>query len=244
VICSAIPANRHREIEQRWGVPWFEAFGMTESGGDLAVSRADHDALVGSGSIGGPTTGREVRIVDAADRPLDRGEVGEMVLRGTGFMDGYYKNPEATAEIFRNGWLHTGDLGRMDAKGRVTYVGRTKDMIRRGGENISAAEVEETLAHHEAVKLAACVAVADETRGEEVKAYIVLQPGVAPDPALPGKLAEWCEGKLAYFKVPRYWTFRDDLPRTPSERIMKAELTKAEPDLRRGAWDRVDDVWR
>jgi crotonobetaine/carnitine-CoA ligase len=241
VMCSAIPPGRHAEIEARWGAPWLEAFGMTETGGDLAVSLEEHDELVGSGSIGRPLPDREARVVDDTGGDVPAGTVGEMVLRGPNMMDGYFKNAAATAEIFRGGWLHTGDLVRRDEAGRFYYVGRKKEMIRRSGENISAAEVEETIASHPAVRMAACVPVPDDIRGEEVKAYVVLREGETVEPAA---LDAHCEARLAYFKVPRYWTFVDDLPRTPSERIAKHVLVGGVDDLRAGAWDRVDDVWR
>jgi len=244
VACSAIPPGDHRAIETRWGVPWYEHFGMTESGLDLAVGIDEHDALVGSGCIGRPLPTREARVVDAHDRPLPRGQPGELVLRGPGLMDGYYRNPEATARIFRNGWLHTGDIVRMDEAGRIYYVGREKDMIRRGGENIAAAEVEEVIMQHTQVKLAACVAVPDDTRGEEVLAHVVLQPGATPESVTPQALIEFCRERIAYFKAPRYWRYRDDLPRTPSERVIKSALAEGDEDPAVGAYDSVDDVWR
>jgi len=241
VMCSAIPPGRHAEIEARWGAPWLEAFGMTETGGDLAVSMDEHDVLVGSGSLGRPMPDREARAVDDDDADVPDGAVGELVLRGPNMMDGYFKNEEATAALFRGGWLHTGDLVKRDAAGRFYYVGRKKEMIRRSGENISAAEVEETIASHPAVRMAACVPVPDDIRGEEVKAYVVLRDGAAAEPA---ELNAHCADRLAYFKVPRYWTFVDDLPRTPSERIAKHILVGGVDDLRAGAWDRVDEVRR
>jgi crotonobetaine/carnitine-CoA ligase len=241
VMCSAIPPSRHGEIEARWGVPWFEAFGMTETGGDLAVTAQEHDELVGSGSIGRPMLYREAAILDDDNNPLPPGTVGELALRGQHMMDGYYKNAEATEAARADGWWHTGDLARQDAQGRFYYVGRKKDMIRRSGENISAAEVEETIAAHPAVRMAACIPVPDDVRGEEVKAYVVLQDGAEADaPAL----IKHCEDRLAYFKIPRYWAFRDELPRTPSERVAKGQLKDEMPDLRAGAYDRVEGVWR
>ena len=156
VVCSAIPRADHAAIEARWGVPWYEAFGMTESGLDIAVELADHDETVGTGCIGTPMPGREVRVVDAQDRPVPAGTPGELVLRGVGLMDGYYRNPRATADTFRNGWLHTGDLVRCDEQGRFHYVSRMKDMIRRSGENIAAAEVEEIIMRHPACDLPRC----------------------------------------------------------------------------------------
>ena len=244
VTCSAIPALDHREIEQRWGTPWYETFGMTETGLDIAVSVEEHDELVGSGCIGRAFATREARIVAPDDRPVARGEPGELVLRGPGLMDGYYRNEKATAETFRNGWMHTGDIARMDEDGRIFYLGRLKDMIRRSGENIAAAEVEEVISQHSAVRLAACVAVPDDVRGEEVKAYIVVQPGFSRDDVSPEDLSAFCADKIAYFKVPRYWAFAEDLPRTPSEKIIKSAIVAGQNDLRLGAYDRVDACWR
>ncbi len=244
VVCSAIPPERHAELEARWGVPWLEAYGMTETGADIFVSLAEHDALVGTGCIGRPSSIREARIVDDEGGDLPPGQAGELVMRGPAMMDGYFKNPEATAEIFRGGWLHTGDLARMDEAGRIYFVGRKKDMIRRSGENISAAEVEDVLAGHAAVRMAACLPVPDPLRGEEVKAYVVLKAGETPATTTPQALAAYCRERLAYFKVPRYWAFPEDLPRTPSERVMKDVLKRASDDLRTGAYDVSDEVWR
>jgi carnitine-CoA ligase len=232
---SAIPRELHAELERRWGVPWFEAFGMTETGGDIRMSELDHDELVGTGCIGLPTRDREVMIVDEAGRPLPRGETGELVVRGIGLMHGYHDDPEATDLAFSGGWFHTGDLATMDNRGRVFYVGRTKDMIRRSGENISADEVERALLLHPAVELAGVIAVPDELRGEEVNAFVVLA-----EPATPDELAEFCAAKLAYFKVPRYWTVAESLPLTPSERVAKGALR--ESALR--TYDRVNQTWR
>lgn len=207
VQCSAIPPGSHAALERRWGVPWYEAFGMTETGADLRVSEAEHDELVGSGSIGRPTAHREARL--AAD--------GELLLRGPGMMRDYHDDAAATSAAFVDGWFRTGDLARTDAQGRFYLVGRTKDMIRRSGENIAAREVEEVLLTHPAVSLAAVVGVRDELRGEEVRAYVVADADAA-------ELAAYCAARLAAFKVPRYWSFHEDLPRTASERVEKARL--------------------
>ena len=244
VICSAIPRTDHAAIEGRWGVPWYEAFGMTESGLDVAVELADHDEAVGTGCIGTPMPGREARVVDTDDRPVPAGTPGELVLRGVGLMDGYYRNPSATTGAFRNGWLHTGDVVRCDERGRFFYLTRMKDMIRRGGENIAAAEVEEVIMRYPGVRLAAVLAVEDDLRGEEVMAYVVPGDGVSRDDVDPAALSAFCADRLARFKVPRYWKYRDDLPRTPSERIRKEALREEHEDPRTGAWDRVENRWR
>ena len=127
VLCSGIPPNLHRAIEERWGVPWHEIYGLTECAFTTLDAPGEHAGHVGEACVGRAAPGRELRVVGPDDRPLARGEVGELVIRGPGMMDGYYRDPEATAAVFRNGWLHTGDLVRMDRAGRVYFVGRHKD---------------------------------------------------------------------------------------------------------------------
>ncbi|GLY70248.1 AMP-binding protein [Amycolatopsis taiwanensis] len=240
IYCSAIPTELHAELERRWGVPWSEMFGMTETGLDIRVRAAEHDELVGTGCIGLPVADREARVVDADGEVAPRGEVGELQLRGTGMMDGYHGKDEATAAAHHGSWLRTGDLVRMDQTSRIYYVGRAKDMIRRSGENISAAEVEHVICLHPKVAMAACVAVPDPIRQEEVKAYVVLDGEGGFQSVPPDELAEFCGRHLAYFKVPRYWTYRDDLPRTPSERVAKRKLDD-EPAT--PTYDRVEQTW-
>ena len=244
VVCSGIPAQLHRTIEERWGVPWYEAYGLTETGGaNIVVPPEEHDELVGSGSIGRPVPLYEIRLVDQNGRSVQTGETGEILVRGPGFMQGYWRDPEATRAVLQDdGWFHTGDLARMDEKGRYYFLGRSKDVIKRSGENISAAEVEEVLSLHEAVRMAACVPVKDEIRGEEVKAYVVLHADIRS--VTPQELADFCAQRLAYFKVPRYWELRNDLPRTPSEKLAKWALVQEKPDLTTGSYDRVEGVWR
>ncbi|WP_170026566.1 AMP-binding protein [Actinomadura oligospora] len=223
VCASAIPPALHAALEERWGVPWFEAFGMTETGSDIRLGPDDHDAAVGTGCLGRPVPGREAMIVGPdGTTPVPRGETGELVLRGTGMMHGYFRDPEATARAFAGGWFHTGDLARMDAEGRVHYIGRTKDMIRRSGENVSAQEVETVLQLHPRVALAAVLPEPDELRGEEVHAVVVVEGGA--DAVPPEELIAHGRAQLAYFKVPRYWTYVDELPRTASERVSKAAV--------------------
>ena len=220
ISASAIPPALQQGLEQRWGVGWYEAFGMTETGGDIRLTDSDHDEVVGTGCLGRPTRDREAMIIDDEGNPLPREAVGELVLRGRGLMHGYFRDQQATDLAFRGGWFHTGDLARMDEQGRVFHHGRTKDMIRRSGENISADEVERALQLHPKVQLVAVLPREDTLRGEEVHAVVVLQePGVSPD-----ELIAFCQDQLAYFKVPRYWTFLDQLPMTASERVAKAVL--------------------
>ena len=205
VQCSAIPPALHAALEERWGVPWTEAFGMTETGADIRVGAEEHDELVGSGSLGRPAAHREARIDEA----------GQLWLRGPGMMQGYLGHPSPFDE---DGWFPTGDLARTDDAGRLYLAGRLKDMIRRSGENVAAVEVEEVLLAHPAVHLAAVIGVPDEVRGEEVAAYVV-----APE-ASAEELSAWCTERLAGFKVPSIWRFRDELPLTASLRVEKAAL--------------------
>ena len=233
---SAIPPALHAPLEQRWGVPWYETFGMTETGADLRVTDADHDELVGTGCLGHPVGYKKVQIGDADGHPVPAGQTGEIMLAGAGMMDGYFDDPEATARVMRDGWFRTGDLGRMDTHGRVYYAGRLKDMIRRSGENVAAREVEEVLLTHPGIRLAAVTAVPDDIRGEEIKAYYVASGGTA---VKPGELADYCRERLAAFKVPRFWQAASDLPRTDSERVIKERLSS----LAGPVFDAMADTW-
>jgi crotonobetaine/carnitine-CoA ligase len=240
VACSGIPPELHREIEARWGVPWFEVFGMTETGINIAVPPEDRERLVGTGSIGRALEHNEARVVDAGGREVAPGERGELRLRGEGLMQGYLDDPEATAAFFRDGWANTGDVVRMGADGVITFEGRIKEMIRRGGENVAQVEVEFALRAHPDVLDCAVTAVPDDDLGEEGKAYVLLRPGTSAEPdSLRGFLA----AKLAAFKVPRYYEFRDDLPRTPSERIAKGQLEPDPDGWRRNTYDAKTKRW-
>lgn len=221
ISCSGIPADQHRALEARWGVPWREAYGTTEIG-FVTATTLDDDAHTGSGSIGRMLPGFEGRLVGPDGADAAPGEPGEFICRGRRMSAGYWNKPEATAAWMRNGWAHTGDVMTRDADGYYYLVGRTKDMIRRGGENVAAAEVEAVLCDHPAVANAACIAVPDPVLGEEIKAFI--QPkGPAPDP---GALLAHCRQRLAAFKVPRYVAFIAEFPLTPSQRVEKHRLSR------------------
>jgi crotonobetaine/carnitine-CoA ligase len=240
VMCSGIVPQLHAAFEKRWSTPWREVYGSTESGGDLGVPLEDRTS-VGTGTVGIPFAGKAVKILDATGNEVPVGEQGELVIRGEPRMLGYYKNPEASAEKIRNGWLHTGDLFTKNEKNYYTIVGRLKDMVRRSGENISAAEVEGVLCEHPAVRAAAVVPVPDELRGEEVKAFIQLQPGETADPQ---DIVDFTVSKLAAFKVPRFIEFVDRFNMTPSERIIKRDLLENREDQRQGAYDAIEKEWR
>ncbi|MCP4576167.1 MAG: ATP-dependent acyl-CoA ligase [Deltaproteobacteria bacterium] len=241
--CGGLPPQFHAELERRWGTPVREGFGMTETGADLGISIDDEES-VGSGAMGAPVPTKEARVVDENDRELPDGTTGELVVRGEPMMIGYWNKPKETAEAMRGGWFHTGDLAFKDEKGYFHWVGRIKDMVRRSGENISAAEVEGVLTEHRNVTAAAVVPVPDRLRGEEVKAYLVLKSGETPDTTPPEEIIESIREKISYFKIPRYLEYIGDLPRTPSERVEKHKLIKLKEDLRTGSYDAVDKKWR
>ncbi|MEX0758553.1 MAG: AMP-binding protein, partial [Tistlia sp.] len=233
----------HADLERRFNLVAREAFGMTEVGTTLFVP-IEATEMVGEGSCGRPAAFRRCRIVDDEGRDVPEGEVGELVVAGFNILLGYYKKPEATAEAFFGEWFRTGDLFRRDARGYYYIVGRKKDMIRRSGENIAAREVESVLLEMPEIQDAAVIGVKDPDRGEEVKALVILAPGHDRDSVPPERILAHAARRLARFKVPRYLAYRDSFPRTPSMKIRKGELRSESDDLRAGAWDAVEGVWR
>lgn len=154
-------------------------------------------------------------------------------------MKGYFKEAEATREVMKGGWFHTGDNGYMDDEGFFYFSERKKDIVRRAGENISSVEVESVIKSHPKILDAAVIGVPDKIRGEEVKAYIMLRPGETKATLPPSEIISFCQERLAYFKVPRYLEYRHkDFPRTPTQRIQKYELKAEKEDLTEGCWDR------
>lgn len=223
VFCSGIPASLHPQLEHRWGAPWREVYGMTESGIDL-FSRFDDTASVASGSLGRPVPTKQVRIVDASGTEVPDEQPGELTVCGAPMMSGYWHRPDATAQTLRDGWLHTGDLVVRRAGGTIQLVGRVKDMVRRGGENVASVEVETALERDDQVVAAAVVAEPDDILGEEVKAFIQLAPGVPADRMTAEHVRRHAATQLARFKLPRYVEFVTDMPRTPSQRVAKPAL--------------------
>ena len=233
----------HADLERRFDTTAREWFGMTEIGAGLYVPVEDTH-MVGSGSCGVPTPFREVMIVGPDGRPVARGEIGELCVRGPGIMLGYYRKPEANAASFLGDWFRTGDLFREDEHGYFYIVGRIKDMIRRSQENISAREVEEVLRAMPEIQDAAAVPVADPLRGEEVKAYVQLMPGLLPTDVPPERIFAHCDRQLASFKIPRYLEYRESFSYGPAERVEKQQLIAEKTDLRLGSYDRVAGIWR
>jgi carnitine-CoA ligase len=235
----AVPANLHREMTDRWGFPWVDGYGITEGNFVTRVPLDLADEVVGSGSIGIAVPEMAIRLVDDAGADVAPGATGEFWICGPGMMRGYLNQPEATAEALRDGWFRTGDLGRQDERGLYYFVGRKKDIIRRSGENLSAAEVEEVLRSHPKVLEAAVIGVPDDLRGEEVKAFILPVGGQSAATIPPEELVAWCAARLAGYKVPRYIEYRTtDFPRTPSLRVQKTLLRTPEHDRQAPVWDR------
>lgn len=243
VISYGFTPARHAEIEARFGCHVRNIYGMTENMMSVYVPMHTPMERQGPGSIGIPAPYREVRIVDEKGEDVPDGTPGEIVSRGPGHAQGYYKNPEATAATFRDGWLHSGDRGLRDASGWHQFLGRMKDVIRRSHENISAIEVESVLVAMDGVERAACIAVPDEKRGDEVKAYLVLKAGFTPETVPPAVVLAHCEANLAPFKIPRFLTYREELPTTASDKVEKHKLVAEAKDLRAGSYDREAGAW-
>ncbi len=219
-------------FHDRFGIDIYTIFNMTEISSPI-VSGPNP---VKPGTCGLRRAGVEVRLVDAHDREVPIGAVGEMMVRTDRpwtMNSGYYKNPEATAQAWRNGWFHTGDAFRRDEDGYFYFVDRVKDAIRRRGENISSFEVEGQVIGHPAVREAAVVAVPSEYSEDEVLAVVAPVPGATIDPI---ELIEFLVERLPYFMVPRYIRVLDELPKTPTAKVMKAKLRVE--GLAIGTWDR------
>ncbi|MGE0716950.1 MAG: class I adenylate-forming enzyme family protein [Alphaproteobacteria bacterium] len=240
----ALPRDLHASLEEHLGgAPVREMYGLTETGAALAMPYGV-DWMTGSGACGLPVPFRRLRIVDGNCRDVPAGGVGELMIGGEGMMQGYYRRPDANADAFRDGWFRTGDLFRRDADGFHTILGRIKDVIRRNGENISATELETVLAAMPEVVEAAAIPVPDELRGEEVKICISLRQGLTAEDLPPQRVVAFCADRLARFKLPRYVAYLPDLPKTASGKVAKQALRGDGADLRRGAFDAVDGVWR
>ncbi|MDB5809320.1 MAG: AMP-binding protein [Betaproteobacteria bacterium] len=232
----------HQPLEQKFNAPVRELYGMTETGSTIYLPIAD-TAMVGSGSCGLPAPYRDCRIVGPDGNDVAQGAVGELWVKGRGILQAYYNKPDATRSAFAGEWFRTGDLFRQDANGYFYIEGRIKDSIRRSGENISAREIEAVAAGISGVLETAAVGVPDEKRGEEVKLYVVLQPGFSSEQVTPSQVIAYCEDKLAAFKLPRYIEYLADFPRTTSGKIAKHQLD-ASAGSRRKVFDRSANAWQ
>ncbi len=242
---AGVPKELHAEMEERFGFHWLNQYGSTELGIGGRVPLHLAEELIGSGSMGVEPPGIRIRLVDEDDNDVPVGEPGELVGQGADIYRGYLGRTEVSAEVNRGGWYHSGDLARRDERGLLYFVGRKKEIIRRSGENVSAAEVEAILRAHPAILEAAVIPVPDPLRGEEVKAYVQLDAGVARDELPPEAIVSWCGEHLAAFKVPRYVAYRDrDFERGPSMKVLKQSLVTEQEDLTRKCWDRETGEFR
>jgi len=226
-------------FERRFGVTLLEVYSMTEMGVLLCSERL-HDRR--SGSCGRPHGWAEICIVDQDDNPLPAGTPGHILLRPkvlNSSMMRYVNKPQETIAAWRNLWYHSSDLGYLDADGYLHFVGREAHWVRKGGENVSAFEVEKVIAGHPAVLDCAIVGVPAELGEEDVKAYIQLKPGAGP--IEPGAFVDYCRERIAFFKVPRYVAFVDGFPRT----MTKNEIARHELRARGigRAWDARNGRW-
>ncbi|MGI5274576.1 long-chain-fatty-acid--CoA ligase [Nonomuraea sp. CA-218870] len=216
---SASPVEVLKDFEQTFGVAILEGYGLSETSPVASFNQPGRPAK--AGTIGTPIWGVEMRLVDHDWKTVEGEGPGEIAIRGHNIMKGYYGRPEATDEVMRDGWFRTGDIATVDADGYYSIIDRAKDLIIRGGFNVYPREVEEILMTHEAVSLAAVVGVPHDSHGEEVKAYVILNPGASLTEA---ELTAWAKENMAAYKYPRIIEFRDTLPMTATGKILKREL--------------------
>jgi long-chain acyl-CoA synthetase len=216
---QSLPVELLRGFEQAFGCKILEGYGLSETSPVACQNRPDRERR--PGSIGMPISDVEMKVVDDRGQEVPHGEVGEILIRGPNVMKGYWRRPEATDETIRDGWLHSGDLGRRDADGYFYIVDRKKDLIIRGGYNVYPREVEEVLYEHPAVLEAAVVGVQDPVHGEEIGAAVVLRDGAT---ATADDLREHVKSQLAAYKYPRQVWFVDELPKGPTGKILKRQI--------------------
>jgi fatty-acyl-CoA synthase len=218
----ACPPDLARQIQQRFGCAVHIGFGATETAGGIAIpSIADSDELQAT-TVGRPLPGVEVRILDEGRCELPAGQVGELVCRGDSIMLGYYGHPDATSEVIdKNGWYSTGDLAMMDADGYLHIMGRKKDMIIRGGQNIYPVEIETYLTSHPDIQEAAVVGVPSALSGEEAWAFVILKPGARMSAQ---QVLDYCRAELEAYKIPNQVRFVVDFPRTETGKPQKYRL--------------------
>jgi long-chain acyl-CoA synthetase len=218
---AALASDTWHGFKEKFGFEIIEGWGLTETGATGCCNPPDGPKKVGS--IGRPMPGAELRIVDDQDREVPQGQEGEIILRTPGMMKGYWNRPEETAVVLRGGWVHTGDIGYVDADGFYFITDRKKDIIIKGGENICPREIEEVIMAHPKVCEAAVIGVKDGVYGEEIKAFVVMKPGIH---ATSQELNEHCCARLKRFKTPKEFTFVDALPKSLVGKVLRKELRR------------------
>jgi long-chain acyl-CoA synthetase len=210
-------------FKEKFGYEIIEGWGLTEAGANNTVNPFEGEKKIGS--IGIPMKGTKIKIADDDGKEMPVGEQGEILISGPMLMEGYWNDPDETARVLKDGWLHTGDVGYMDEDGFIFITERKKDLIIKGGENISSREVEEVLFRHPKVSEAAVVGIKDPVYGEDVKAFVVLKPGQT---ATPEEIIQHCVTTLKRFKSPRVVEMLDGLPKNLVGKVLKKELRKRE----------------
>jgi long-chain acyl-CoA synthetase len=216
---AAMPVEVMRGFEEQFNCMILEGYGLSETSPVASFNHPDRERK--PGTIGHPIEGVEMKVVDENDNEVGQGEIGEIVIRGHNVMKGYWRKPDATAEAVRDGWFHSGDMGRVDEEGYFAIVDRKKELIIRGGYNVYPREIEEVLYEHPAVQEAAVIGVPDEKMGEEVGAAVVLKQG---QDLTEDELRNHLKSQLAAYKYPRRIWFVDELPKGPTGKILKREI--------------------
>ena len=221
-----MPVEVMVKFEKVFNTTVFEGYGLSETSPVVCFNQPGNERK--PGSIGTAVRGAELRVVDGDDQQVPTNEVGELVVRGQYVMKGYWNKPEATENAMRGGWFHTGDMAREDEDGAFFIVDRKKDMILRGGYNVYPREVEEAIYQFPGVVEAAVLGVPSEKHGEEVGAVVVFESGVLQSKgreALTRELDAFVQERVAKYKYPRIYRIVDELPKGPTGKILKRELT-------------------
>lgn len=209
------------QFKAKFGGEIAEGWGLTEAGANNTTNPMSGKKKIGS--IGQPMKGTLIKVVDDQGEELPAGQQGEILISGPMLMKGYWRNPEETAKVLKGGWLHTGDVGYKDEEGYYFITERKKDLIIKGGENIAPREVEEVLFSHPKIIEASVIGIPDEVYGENIKAFVVLQPGQT---ATPEEIIEFCQTKLKRFKSPKEVEFMNELPKSLVGKVLRKELRK------------------
>jgi len=229
------PPALAEEIQERFGCAIHIGFGATETGGGISATSIADSSDRQANTVGQPMPGMEIRIVDEHRRPLPPGQVGELACRSDSVMLGYFGAPEETAEVLdEEGWYYTGDLASIDERGYVRIVGRLKDVIIRGGQNIYPAEIEALLASHPKIQQAAVYGVPAPVGGEKVWADVILEPGAK---MTPGEVVDFCREELEPYKIPSQVEILEDFPRSETGKPQKYVLRERALELSKEASD-------
>jgi acyl-CoA synthetase (AMP-forming)/AMP-acid ligase II len=227
---AGVDPRHHAAFEARFGIPLIEAWAMTETGAGAWITANREPRHPGQRCFGRAPAGLAYRIVDDAGVDVAPGTAGELLVKREGpeprrgFFAGYYKDEAATSQAWADGWFHTGDLVRVGDDGSFYFVDRSKNIVRRSGENIAAVEVESALMTHLEVRASAVCPIGDEVRGEEVFAFVVLHAETPASLNTAVRLQAHCRQLLAYYKIPAYLSFRAELPQTASQKLARAKI--------------------